>query len=170
MNDPSPPTSPRRAPRAGLPFVFVRLAPRRNRLGHLAIAAGDRGFRAGSAAAPSRARRVRRLAVPERCARGSRMSAMRPAPGAIARSPRPTARTRWADRWRRSQGTEDGPPTGAAAGLPFESQGVAVHDRAPRRHACSTRRRDATRTGACLPRSRPKSGSLSARERAASPS
>ena len=54
---------------------------------------------------------------------GRRMSETRPAPAATARSPMPTARTRWADRSRRS-GTQEGPPTTAAAGLPFESQGV----------------------------------------------
>ena len=52
------------------------------------------------------------------------MSGTRHAPGATGRSPKPTVRTRWADRWRRSRGTNDGPPANVATGLPFEAKGV----------------------------------------------
>ena len=106
---------------------------------------GPSGPRRGrsAASAPAALRRAtcpptRRIRTP---ARGSRTSATRCAPGATARSPRPTAATRWAGRWRRSGSAEDGPPIGAAAGLPFEAKGVRYSDRAPRRTRCSTRRR-----------------------------
>ena len=94
-------------------------------LGCLAVAADGRGCRRddpGRSSAVSR--RVRRFAVPQRTPGGRVCRGRcvhRPATG---RSPRPMARTPWADRCRRSAQPRRPRRTGAGAGLPFESKGV----------------------------------------------
>ena len=170
MNDPSPPPSPRSALSRGLAsWSWPCSSPG---------SSGPSGHRCGRSWASGRgiggrssalARCVRRLAVPEH-APGSRYVG----DAACVRCHREIAEAYRSHPMGRSLapigGSRGGPADRCRRGTPVRVEGRAVHRRAPRRATRSTRRRGATRTGACSPRSRPKSATLSARGRAASPS
>ena len=60
-------------------------------------------------------------------------------------------------------GSEEGPPIGAATGLPFESQGLWYTVERRDGHVFHKASATAVRTGACSPKFRPRSASPSAR-------
>ena len=146
--------------RAAATVVFLLL---RGCVDHLAVAPVNQGSSEGSLEAIPlpRARRLRRVAVPDVCPGSGTV-------GDAASSPRrhleiteayrshPMGRSLRPDRkhlgW---------PASHVGKGLPVEVQGVRVHDRTPRRQGIPQRNPTGTRTGRCLQRSRLKYGLLS---------
>ncbi len=164
MNQPStaPTARPTRLAPGGLPGRGH--TPRRDRLGcRLAIVADDRGSATGdSGRFPPRCATCMPIRPIRTRVRGSGMSGTLRAPAATGRSPRPTDRTRWADRWRRSRQPRRARHSLAMRDFRSSRGGCSTRSTAARGDS-STRRRCATSTGACSPRSKPKSATPSAR-------
>ena len=168
MDDPSLPPGPVPPARAGL-SAWSWPCSWRGSSGPPGPCCADRGPRERTPAGPPRTRDVYADSPYQNVRPGGRVCRRRGVrPAATARSPRPTACTRWADRWRRSAAARTGPRTAPRRVSRSRRRGCSTRSSAAT-GGSSTRRRGATRTGASSPRSRRKSATLWARGRAASP-